>query len=294
MQTGVTGKEEAPEVYSRDGFTSTSASRTSGRGKHQLGAIKAEEASLGRSNNVGNTQYRRALHALTSASVYVPYKMHASRTQEANPASQHLQGNEEDDAIFGKARSSPDEQQHVWKNDLDPVVATSSAKATALRGLDTLFGATGTNLARRALQALGDSNIPDEPSNSEDWFIAVNGLLLAHQASHQATKAAQLIGQPGQQEAAEAAESLGKEAAEQARAVLYAGFGAVARAVSGAGEQAKIAGHMAGMDAFYLAEQAANMSAMYYGQAAAAVGVCLASSEQITYTPSQGDADPWS
>ena len=79
-------------------------------------------------------------------------------------------------------------------------------------------------------------------------------------------------GRPGQTEASEAAELLGREASQQARAVLYAGFGSVARAVSGAGEQAKIAGHMASLDAHYLADQAANLSAMYYGQAAAAIG----------------------
>ena len=79
-------------------------------------------------------------------------------------------------------------------------------------------------------------------------------------------------GRPGQTEASEAAESLGREASRQAVAVLYAGFGSVARAVSGAGEQSKITGHMASVDAYHLADQAANLAAMYYGQAAAAIG----------------------
>ncbi|KAK9855152.1 hypothetical protein WJX84_004622 [Apatococcus fuscideae] len=133
----------------------------------------------------------------------------------------------------------------------------------------------GVAVARRALQALGDSDIPDEPSHAEDWEVAVKALSLARQAAGQAAKAAQLIGRGGQQEAAEAAEALGTETSEQAREALYAGFGAVARAVSGAGEQAKIAGHMAGANAYYLAATAATLSDMYYGQAAAAVGALM-------------------
>lgn len=47
---------------------------------------------------------------------------------------------------------------------------------------------------RRNLQALGDSNIPDEPSHAEDWQMAIEGLRLAREASNQASTAAQLIG----------------------------------------------------------------------------------------------------
>lgn len=53
----------------------------------------------------------------------------------------------------------------------------------------------GVAVARRALQALGDSDIPDEPSHAEDWEVAVKALSLARQAAGQAAKAAQLIGQ---------------------------------------------------------------------------------------------------